>query len=146
MFTVFLIVVLLFPAVEFQDIVSGVTCRVEGRFALTSPWFEVTCVARRQRNKLVMRGYPSYMLRSDLDREGWRSMVSLFLAACDVHPPEFIKQFFEWLPEDRDITISNLMEVLVEFEEAGHVGEAQCIGARVSDSGMLTRNFISLAT
>ncbi|XP_071383184.1 DNA helicase B-like [Centroberyx affinis] len=118
--------------VEFQ-VLSGGTHQVEGGFALRSPWWEVTCSVRRQRDKLVVKGYPSYKLRSDLDREGWRPIVSLFLAACQIEP-EFIAQFFEWLPKNTDVSICNLMEVLGEFSEGANAGVAQYIAARLPES------------
>uniref|UniRef100_UPI003AAE6D86 DNA helicase B n=1 Tax=Centroberyx gerrardi TaxID=166262 RepID=UPI003AAE6D86 len=117
---------------EFQ-VLSGGIHQVEGRFALRSPWWEVTCSVRRQKGKLVVKGYHSYKLRSDLDREGWRHIVSLFLAACHIEP-QFIAQFFEWLPKNTDVSIYNLMEVLGEFSEGANAGVAQYIADHLPQS------------
>lgn len=111
--------------------------KVEGRFALKSPWWEVTCCVRKQGQKLVVDGFPSYRLRSDLDRQGWRSVVSLFLTACHVQE-DFIVQFFEWLPQNRDVSIHNLMEVLGEFSERGKEAIVKGIIAHISHSGLFT--------
>ena len=85
----------------------------------------------------VQRRYPSYRLRSDLDRAGWRSMVSLFLTACGVHPPKHLSHFFEWLPQDRHVTLFNLMETLGEFEQAGNAEAAQSLRDQIGVSGMV---------
>ncbi|CAB1346399.1 unnamed protein product, partial [Coregonus sp. 'balchen'] len=122
--------------VEFLDIVSGKRCRVEGRFSLKDPWWEATFTARAARGKLVLRGYPAYRLRSDLQGRSvlslrgypayrlrsdlqvdqGRSVMSLFLAACGVGA-EFVTPFFAWLPMGRKVGFDNLQEVLAEFEE-----------------------------
>lgn len=117
--------------VDFHDLESGKLFRVEGRFALRSPWWEVTCTAVSQKKKMILKSYPSYRLRTDLDTDEWRSVVSLFLKACNVQP-EFAAQFFEWV-QDRDVSISNVMNLLTEFEE-GARGVAQSIKGGVFQS------------
>uniref|UniRef100_A0AAZ3SIM6 DNA helicase B winged helix domain-containing protein n=1 Tax=Oncorhynchus tshawytscha TaxID=74940 RepID=A0AAZ3SIM6_ONCTS len=108
--------------VDFLDSVSGKRCRVLGRFSLKDPWWEATCTARAARGKLVLRGYPAYRLRSDLqggsDLQGDpdHSVLSLFLTACGVDA-QFVVPFFAWLPMGRKLEFANLQEVLAEFEE-----------------------------
>ncbi|KAF7647737.1 hypothetical protein LDENG_00167510 [Lucifuga dentata] len=114
--------------VEIQDL-CGQIYQVEGRFALRSPWWEVTCCVQRQRNRLVVDGFPSYRLRSDLDRH----VVSLFLTACQVQS-DFISQFFKLLPPNRDVSISNLVDILGDFSEGENAAIAQSITAQLSSS------------
>lgn len=83
-----------------------------------------------------MKGFPSYKLRSDLDRDDWLHIVSLFLTACGVEE-QFVSQLFDWLPEDRDVSLHNLMDVLGEFSKAGKEEEARMVTSRVSASGLL---------
>ncbi|XP_062278706.1 DNA helicase B [Scomber scombrus] len=118
--------------VDFQDFRTKKVYCVEGRFALRSPWWEVNCCVRVHRDKRVMKGYPSYKLRSDLDRQEWIPILSLFLNACEVQP-EFISQFFKWLPPNRNVTFYNLEEVVEEFSE-GNEAQAQNITSRLSCS------------
>ena len=81
-----------------------------------------------------MKGYPSYKLRSDLDRKESIPILSLFLNACGVEPV-FIHNFFDWLPKNRNVTFSNLDEVVEEFSE-GNEAVAQEITSRLSSSGL----------
>ncbi|XP_029600999.1 DNA helicase B-like isoform X2 [Salmo trutta] len=122
--------------VDFLDSVSGKRCRVMGRFSLKDPWWEATCSARAARGKLLLRGYPAYRLRSDLQGDQGRSILSLFLTACGVDG-QFVTPFFAWLPMGRKVELANLQEVLAEFEEGEqHRALAQQIKALVSVSGM----------
>ncbi|XP_055793255.1 DNA helicase B isoform X2 [Salvelinus fontinalis] len=122
--------------VDFLDTASGERCRVMGRFSLKDPWWEATCTARAARGKLVLQGYPAYRLRSDLQVDQGRSILSLFLTACGVDP-QFVTPFFDWLPIGRKVEFANLQEVLSEFEEGEqHRALAQQIKALVSVSGM----------
>ncbi|KAI4897650.1 hypothetical protein NFI96_025736 [Prochilodus magdalenae] len=98
---------------EVDFIASERKCRVEGRFALRDPWWEISCTAKKFRHKFVMKGYPSYRLRTNLKEDG-RSVVSLFLKACDVDPA-FVTLFMEWLPESRHVDLSNVEEALNDF-------------------------------
>uniref|UniRef100_A0A674A565 Helicase (DNA) B n=1 Tax=Salmo trutta TaxID=8032 RepID=A0A674A565_SALTR len=102
--------------VDFLDSVSGKKCRVMGRFSLKDPWWEATCSARAARGKLLLLGYPAYRLRSDLQGDQGRSILSLFLTACGVDG-QFVTPFFAWLPMGRKVELANLQEVLAEFEE-----------------------------
>ncbi|XP_030624448.1 DNA helicase B [Chanos chanos] len=95
---------------------NGETHRVEGRFALCDPWWKITCRARIYKHKLVLRSYPRYELRHNLGGDG-RSLVSLFLKACGV-APDFVTQFMEWLPVERHIDLTDLLDTLDEFEAA----------------------------
>ncbi|XP_031676616.1 DNA helicase B isoform X1 [Oncorhynchus kisutch] len=120
--------------VDFLDSVSGKRCRVLGRFSLKDPWWEATCTARVARGKLVLRGYPAYRLRSDLQGDPEHSVLSLFLTACGVDS-QFVVPFFAWLPMGRKVEFANLQEVLAEFEEGEqHRALAQQIKALVSVS------------
>ncbi|XP_064796995.1 DNA helicase B-like [Oncorhynchus masou masou] len=120
--------------VDFLDSVSGKRCRVLGRFSLKDPWWEATCTARAARGKLVLRGYPAYRLRSDLQGDPDHSVLSLFLTACGVDA-QFVVPFFAWLPMGRKVEFANLQEVLAEFEEGEqHRALAQQIKALVSVS------------
>lgn len=87
-------------------------CRVQGRFALRDPWWRISCTSRPVGHKFVMKGYPSYSLRTP-KTEG-RTLVSLFLTECDVDP-QFITEFMEWLPEDRHVHLKNVEESLNAF-------------------------------
>lgn len=110
--------------------------QVEGRFPLRGPWWEVTCFTVKQRDRLVVKGFPSYNLRSDLDRQKWIQMVSLFLTACGVED-QHKSLFLNWLPQNRDVSLNNLMEVLCEFSEGGNKDQARMIITRLSNSGLL---------
>ncbi|XP_062338717.1 DNA helicase B [Osmerus eperlanus] len=101
--------------VEFQDLQSVNKLRVDGCFALRDPWWEITCTAQQRRKKMVLKGNPSYKLRTDLNREEGKSILSLFMTACDI-TAEFVNQFFQWLPSEKNIGFPNLLEVLTEFE------------------------------
>uniref|UniRef100_A0A8C8IY32 DNA helicase B winged helix domain-containing protein n=1 Tax=Oncorhynchus tshawytscha TaxID=74940 RepID=A0A8C8IY32_ONCTS len=120
------------------------SCRVLGRFSLKDPWWEATCTARAARGKLVLRGYPAYRLRSDLqggsDLQGDpdHSVLSLFLTACGVDA-QFVVPFFAWLPMGRKLEFANLQEVLAEFEEGEqHRALAQQIKALLMSSVCLS--------
>ncbi|XP_036801316.1 DNA helicase B isoform X1 [Oncorhynchus mykiss] len=120
--------------VDFLDSVSGKRCRVMGRFSLKDPWWEATCTTRAAKGKLVLRGYPAYRLRSDLQGDPDHSVLSLFLTACGVDA-QFVVPFFAWLPMGRKVEFANLQEVLAEFEEGEqHRALAQQIKALVSVS------------
>ncbi|KAK2892856.1 hypothetical protein Q8A67_012844 [Cirrhinus molitorella] len=92
------------------------TYRVEGRFPLLDPWWEVTCTIRQGRHKNFVKGFPSYRLRTDLGSEG-RSLVSLFLTACAAHP-DFVQKFMEWLPNNRHVELVDVLDVLKDFEDS----------------------------
>lgn len=122
------------PALRKVDIVSlsGEVHRVEGHFALKSPWWEVTCSVKRvQRDRLIMVGFPSYKLRLNLEKEEGISLVSLFLNACEI-AEQYIKEFFTWLPPVRDVSLHNLSEVLDEFSEGGYAHQANTIKVQIS--------------
>lgn len=93
----------------------GKKVRVKGRFPLRNPWWEISCGAQQHSRKLVVDGYPSYKLHTDL-KNGWRTFVSLFLKECDVEP-NFVTRFMQWLPEDRYVDLINVVEALHEFGE-----------------------------
>ncbi|XP_029016931.1 DNA helicase B isoform X2 [Betta splendens] len=112
---------------------SGEAYQVEGRFPFMGPWWEVTCSVLKRGAWFVMKGFPSYKLRSDLGREDWIHIVSLFLTECNVEE-NFVSQLFDWLPENRILSLHNLMDVLGEFSEGGKRDEARMITARVSVS------------
>nr|XP_020457158.1 DNA helicase B [Monopterus albus] len=119
--------------VDFKDF-SEKVYQVQGHFALRSPWWQVKCSVQNRGNRLVMKGFPSYKLRSDLDREGWISIVSLFLRACGVEPEVISHSFFHSLPPNIEISLHNLMEVIDEFSKAGNEDTASMITTRVSRS------------
>ncbi|XP_076159330.1 DNA helicase B [Alosa pseudoharengus] len=103
--------------VDFQILGSTQTLRLEGRFPLTNPWWQITCRVGHLRNgRAVIQGFPSYALRSDLKGEASRSVVSLFLKACGVSPVHRT-QFMNWLPEDTEVGLRTLPELLEEFED-----------------------------
>ncbi|XP_016430181.1 DNA helicase B [Sinocyclocheilus rhinocerous] len=96
--------------------------RVEGRFPLQDPWWEVTCTIRQGRHKNLVKGFPFYRLRTDLGSEG-RSLVSLFLTACKAQP-DFVNMFIEWLPNDRHMDPANVLDVLQDFEDSSPENKA----------------------
>ncbi|KAK7149777.1 hypothetical protein R3I94_009172 [Phoxinus phoxinus] len=98
------------------------TYRVEGRFLLCDPWWEITCTVRRGQHKAFVKGYPSYSLRTNLRSEG-RSLVSLFLTACRAEP-DFVSMFMQWLPNDRHVELVNILDVLQEFEDSSPENKA----------------------
>ncbi|XP_046729054.1 DNA helicase B [Silurus meridionalis] len=100
---------------EVDFMCNGKKERVKGRFPLMNPWWEISCSAQKYKHKLVVHGYPSYKLRTDLKHD-YRSMVSLFLKECDVDP-FFVTRLMEWLPEDRYVDLINIEEVLCKFGE-----------------------------
>ncbi|XP_072529579.1 DNA helicase B [Salminus brasiliensis] len=107
--------------VDFQT--NRQKCRVQGRFALRDPWWQISCTASRFNRKFVMKGYPSYSLRTDLQGDG-RSIVSLFLKACGVDSC-FVTRFMEWLPEDRYVDLTNVEEALNDFGDQTKENEKQ---------------------
>uniref|UniRef100_A0A3Q3JID7 Uncharacterized protein n=1 Tax=Monopterus albus TaxID=43700 RepID=A0A3Q3JID7_MONAL len=131
--------------VDFKDF-SEKVYQVQGHFALRSPWWQVKCSVQNRGNRLVMKGFPSYKLRSDLDREGWISIVSLFLRACGVEPEVISHSFFHSLPPNIEISLHNLMEVIDEFSKAGNEDTASMITTRVSRSGLLILIYLSMPT
>ncbi|XP_016298630.1 DNA helicase B-like isoform X1 [Sinocyclocheilus anshuiensis] len=96
--------------------------RVDGRFPLHDPWWEVTCTIRQGRHKNYVKGFPSYRLRTDLGTEG-RSLVSLFLKACRAEP-DFVNLFMEWLPNDRHVEPVNVLDILQDFEDSSPENKA----------------------
>ncbi|KAG9342318.1 hypothetical protein JZ751_016820 [Albula glossodonta] len=111
--------------VKFMNLVTDSTCQVGGRFVLSEPWWEVTCRVRKGRQgKLVLMGYPSYSLRSCVGKD----ILSLFLKACGVRP-ELVTQFTGWLSPERAVNLTDVLEVLSEFEKADldHTSVAQQI-------------------
>ncbi|KAL7828040.1 hypothetical protein AOLI_G00311920 [Acnodon oligacanthus] len=98
---------------EVKFLGSGKKYRVEGRFALRDPWWEISCTAIQFGHKFVMKGYPSYSLRTHPTKEG-RTIVSLFLKACGVNS-DFVTLFINWLPENRHVDLSNVEEALNDF-------------------------------
>ncbi|KAL6460068.1 hypothetical protein MHYP_G00318270 [Metynnis hypsauchen] len=111
---------------------SGKKCRVEGRFAFRDPWWEISCTASRFGNKFVMKGYPSYSLRTHLTKEG-RAIVSLFLKACGVNS-DFVTLFINWLPENRHVDLSNVEEALNDFGKHKNREEAEFVISQLSKS------------
>ncbi|XP_073694269.1 DNA helicase B [Garra rufa] len=98
------------------------TYRVEGRFPLLDPWWEVTCTIRQGRHKNFVKGFPSYRLRTNLGSEG-RSLVSLFLTAC-APLPDFVQMLMEWLPNDRHVEPVNVLDILQDFEDSSDENKA----------------------
>uniref|UniRef100_A0A3Q1H634 Uncharacterized protein n=1 Tax=Anabas testudineus TaxID=64144 RepID=A0A3Q1H634_ANATE len=121
------------PLCKEKRVVTGKKVEVEGRFALRAPWWQVTCSVVEQRDRLVVKGFPSYKLRSDLDRQDWIHIVSLFLTACGVEEQNR-SLFFDWLPTNRNVSLNNLIEVLDEFSKAGNEAQAQMIRTRLLNS------------
>ncbi|CAL8277606.1 unnamed protein product [Gadus morhua 'NCC'] len=101
---------------------SGDEVRVTGRFALSAPWWHITCRTQGPKKNLTVKGSAWYTIRTDLDKDGWRPIVSLFLVACNVTDVS-IQPFFEWLPKERLVTILNLLEVLTEFGDTDPLAE-----------------------
>lgn len=98
------------------------TYRVEGRFLLCDPWWEITCTVRQGQHKTFVKGYPSYSLRTGLRSEG-RSLVSLFLTACGAQP-DFVNMFMNWLPNDRHVELVEVLDALQEFEDSSPENKA----------------------
>ncbi|XP_036433461.1 DNA helicase B [Colossoma macropomum] len=108
---------------EVNFMASGEKCRVEGRFALRDPWWEISCTASWFGHKFVMKGYPSYSLRTHLKKDS-RTIVSLFLKACGVNS-DFVTLFINWLPENRHVDLSNVEEALNDFrKQSNEIREA----------------------
>ncbi|XP_022526943.2 DNA helicase B [Astyanax mexicanus] len=101
------------PLTEVDFMTSKQKYRIQGRFALRDPWWEISCSASRLNSKFVMKGYPSYSLRILRQEEG-RSIVSLFLKACGVDS-DFVTRFMQWLPVDRHVDLTNVEEALNDF-------------------------------
>ncbi|KAI1882256.1 hypothetical protein AGOR_G00248810 [Albula goreensis] len=111
--------------VNFMNLATDSTCQVGGRFVLSEPWWEVTCRVRTgKQGRLVLMGYPSYSLRSCVGKD----ILSLFLKACGVRP-ELVTQFTGWLSPERAVNLTDVLEVLSEFEKADpdHTSVAQQI-------------------
>uniref|UniRef100_A0A8B9GWC2 Helicase (DNA) B n=1 Tax=Astyanax mexicanus TaxID=7994 RepID=A0A8B9GWC2_ASTMX len=112
--------------------------RIQGRFALRDPWWEISCTASRLNSKFVMKGYPSYSLRILRQEEG-RSIVSLFLKPCGVDS-DFVTRFMQWLPVDRHVDLTNVEEALNDFgnqsKENGEQVESDVLH-RISKSGIV---------
>uniref|UniRef100_W5KVT3 Helicase (DNA) B n=1 Tax=Astyanax mexicanus TaxID=7994 RepID=W5KVT3_ASTMX len=125
-------------AVDFMT--SKQKYRIQGRFALRDPWWEISCTASRLNSKFVMKGYPSYSLRILRQEEG-RSIVSLFLKACGVDS-DFVTRFMQWLPVDRHVDLTNVEEALNDFgnqsKENGEQVESDVLH-RISKSGFYVR-------
>ncbi|XP_062383939.1 DNA helicase B [Sardina pilchardus] len=103
--------------VDFQILGSTQTLRLEGRFPLTNPWWQITCrVGQPRKGRAVVQGFPSYALRSDLTGEDSRSVVFLFLNACGVSP-EHVTQFNEWLSTETEVGLRTLPALLEEFAD-----------------------------
>lgn len=109
---------------------------MEGRFPLTDPWWQITCRVGRPRNgRVVLQGFPSYALRSDLRGAASRSIAALFLKACGV-TPEHVTEFMTWLPRETEVGLNTLPELLEEFEEVEqHKAAAAHMKPLVSKSG-----------
>lgn len=122
--------------VKFQTF-SGEVYYVHGRFALMSPWWEVTCSVQSRGSRHVMKGFPSYKLRSDLNRQDWIHIVSLILTACGTED-EYMTSFFQWLKKTnhRDVSLYNLLEVLDEFSEEGNESQVKMMTTRLLNSGV----------
>lgn len=109
---------------------------MEGRFPLTDPWWQITCrVGRPRNNRVVLHGFPSYALRSDLRGEASRPLAALFLKACNV-APQHVTQFMDWLPKRTDVGLNTLPELLDDFGEVEqHKTAADHMKPQVSKSG-----------
>ncbi len=114
------------------------TYRVDGRFLLHDPWWEVTCTIRQGRHKNFVKGFPSYRLRTNLGTEG-QSLMSLFLTACGAQP-DFVNMFMEWLPNDRYVEPVNVLDVLQDFEDSSPENKAvaEQLKSKVNRSGWKT--------
>lgn len=94
--------------------------RVEGRFLLCDPWWQITCTVRHGQHKAFVKGYPSYSLRTNLRSE---SLVPLFLKACRAQP-DFVTMFMQWLPNGRRVELVNVLDALQEFEDSSPENKA----------------------
>ncbi|XP_001336777.3 DNA helicase B isoform X1 [Danio rerio] len=123
---------------EVSILVGKKTYKVEGRFPLCDPWWEVTCTIRLGRLKAFVKGYPFYRLRTHLKSEG-RSLLSLFLTACKAQA-DHVKMFMDWLPTDRRVELVNVLDVLQEFEDSSleHEAVAQQLKSSVNCSVVWT--------
>ncbi|XP_066524744.1 DNA helicase B [Hoplias malabaricus] len=119
---------------------SGRKCRVEGRFALRDPWWEISCKATRQGQKFVIKGYPSYSLRA-VQTEDDRCLVPLLLNACGADS-NFVTLFTEW-SKNRHVEPGNVKNALNDFGKESNVNKvaADQIIASVtrSDAGFYVR-------
>ncbi|KAK3518038.1 hypothetical protein QTP70_033199 [Hemibagrus guttatus] len=97
---------------------NGKEVRLKGRFPLRNPWWKISCSAKQYSRKLVVTGYPSYELWTDLKND-WQAIISLFLKECDVDN-NFVVKFMEWLPKHRRVDLRNLDEALCEFGESSN--------------------------
>lgn len=107
--------------------------RVEGRFLLCDPWWQITCTVRHGQHKAFVKGYPSYSLRTNLRSE---SLVPLFLKACRAQP-DFVTMFMQWLPNGRRVELVNVLDALQEFEDSSPENKAVAeeLKAHVNSSG-----------
>ncbi|ROI15383.1 DNA helicase B [Anabarilius grahami] len=126
------------PSKEVSFIMAGnKTCRVEGRFHLCDPWWKVTCTVKRGRCKFfpLPFSYPSYSLRTDLSSED-RSLVSLFLKECGAQPV-FVTKFMNWMPNDRNVELVEVLDALQEFEDSSleNKAVAEQLKSSVKNSG-----------
>lgn len=114
----------------------GRKVRVRGRFPLRNPWWEISCSAKQYARRIVIDGYPSYKLRTDLKND-WCTILALFLKECDVDP-NFVTRFVDWLPMDRYVDLINVEEVLHEFGECMKEtrAEADYVKHVISKSGI----------
>lgn len=114
----------------------GKKVRVKGRFPLRNIWLEISCSAQQYTRKLVVNGYPSYKLRTDLKYD-WSTIISLFLKECDVDS-NFVTRFMESLPKDRYVDLINVEAALHKFGESNkETGEAADYAkTKISKSGI----------
>lgn len=114
----------------------GKKVRVKGRFPLRNPWWEISCNAQQYSRKLVVNGYPSYTLRTNLKNDS-HTLVSLFLKECDV-APDFVTRFMEWLPKDRYVELMNVEEALCDFGKSinSKENETDYVKSQISLSGI----------
>ncbi|XP_053108564.1 DNA helicase B isoform X2 [Hemicordylus capensis] len=99
-----------------QEEKSQAKYQVAGRFLFTDSWWKVNVKVKKSGPYYYVQGYPSYFLQTDAG-ENQISIISLFFNACNV-PPEFISEFFEWLPEGSSLNFMDLEEILNQFQES----------------------------
>lgn len=100
-------------SVKIKDEKSQKEYHVFGRFPFNGAWWKVNVKVKQAGSKYYVQGYPSYFLRTH-PGEKWKEVISLFLKDCKV-PEQFIKAFFEWLPEKASLNFENLVEKLNQF-------------------------------
>ncbi|NXP56726.1 HELB helicase, partial [Heliornis fulica] len=101
-------------AVVIQEDNSRKEYEVVGRFPLAHPWWRVHVKAKKMGSKYFVQGYPSYVLRTDIE-ENNRQVFSLFLKECGV-PDNLKEKFFTWLPMKSMLSFRNLEEKLKHFQ------------------------------